>query len=75
MTTILLSQGDSYVQAQCFMGHSTQVTSVEFNPKNTSLLCSCDDGGKVLYWAIGQANPRRISKAVGPMFSQLQSAM
>lgn len=59
------SQGDSYVQAQCFMGHSTQVTSVEFNPKNTSLLCSCDDGGKVLYWAIGQANPRRISKATG----------
>ncbi|PUZ43250.1 hypothetical protein GQ55_9G647300 [Panicum hallii var. hallii] len=59
------SQGDCYVQAQCFTGHSTQVTSVEFNPKNTSLLCSCDDGGKVLYWAIGQANPRRISKATG----------
>ncbi|RLN18661.1 transcriptional corepressor LEUNIG-like [Panicum miliaceum] len=40
------SQGDCYVQAQCFTGHSTQVTSVEFNRKNTSLLCSCDDGGK-----------------------------
>ncbi|RLN40492.1 transcriptional corepressor LEUNIG-like [Panicum miliaceum] len=40
------SQGDCYFQAQCFTGHSTQVTSVEFHPNYTSLLCSCDDGGK-----------------------------
>ncbi|CAN6302621.1 unnamed protein product [Urochloa humidicola] len=59
------SQGDYCVQAQSFMGHNTQVSSVEFNPKHTSLLCSCDDGGKVLYWTIGQPNPRRISKATG----------
>nr|XP_034575523.1 transcriptional corepressor LEUNIG-like isoform X2 [Setaria viridis] len=60
------SQGDDYcVQAQSFTGHNTQVSSVDFNPKHTSLLCSCDDGGKVLYWKIGQPNPRRISKATG----------
>ncbi|KAF8780268.1 hypothetical protein HU200_001944 [Digitaria exilis] len=59
------SQGDYYAQTQSFMEHSTQVTSVEFNPKNTSLLCSCDDGGKVVYWTIGQLNPRRISKTTG----------
>ncbi|CAN6321802.1 unnamed protein product [Urochloa humidicola] len=59
------SQGDYCVQAQSLMGHNTQVSSVEFNPKHTSLLCSCDDGGKVLYWTVGQPNPRRISKATG----------
>ncbi|CAL4912144.1 unnamed protein product [Urochloa decumbens] len=58
-------QGDYCVETQSFTGHNTQVSSVEFNPKHTSLLCSCDDGGKVLYWTIGHPNPRRVSKATG----------
>ncbi|KAL6645302.1 hypothetical protein ACP70R_016910 [Stipagrostis hirtigluma subsp. patula] len=47
-----------------FVGHNSRVRSVDFHPNDPSLLCSCDDGGKVFFWTIGQPNPR-ISKATG----------
>ncbi|TVU48676.1 hypothetical protein EJB05_08321, partial [Eragrostis curvula] len=57
------SQGGHCIQT--FVGHSSLVRSVDFHPQaDTSLLCSCDDGGKVLYWKIGQPKPR-TSEAVG----------
>ncbi|KAL6847593.1 hypothetical protein ACP4OV_022619 [Aristida adscensionis] len=46
---------------QTFVGHSYRVKSIDFHPRNTSVLCSSDDGGKIFFWTIGQRNPR-ISK-------------
>ncbi|KAJ1701977.1 hypothetical protein LUZ63_001756 [Rhynchospora breviuscula] len=48
---------------QTFMGHSSQVTSLDFHPKRTELLCSCDDNGEIRFWLVGQNAPSsRVSR-------------
>ncbi|KAK3150232.1 hypothetical protein QOZ80_3AG0230570 [Eleusine coracana subsp. coracana] len=52
------SQDDHFIHT--FVGHSSLVRSVDFHPKaDSSLLCSCDDGGKVLFWKIGNDKPHK----------------
>ncbi|WVZ55100.1 hypothetical protein U9M48_005808 [Paspalum notatum var. saurae] len=57
-----ISQGDYCIQTM--VGHSTQVKSVDFHPRNPSVLCSCDDGGRIFFWRIGQFNPH-MSQVAG----------
>ncbi|KAG0447762.1 hypothetical protein HPP92_028155 [Vanilla planifolia] len=45
-----------------FTGHSSQVTSVDFHPKKTDLLCSCDGNGEIRYWNVNQYSSSRVSK-------------
>ncbi|KAJ4747042.1 Transcriptional corepressor leunig-like protein [Rhynchospora pubera] len=47
---------------QTFMGHSSQVTSLDFHPKRTELLCSSDDNGEIRFWLVGQNSPSRVSR-------------
>ncbi|KAK3148622.1 hypothetical protein QOZ80_3BG0297310 [Eleusine coracana subsp. coracana] len=57
------SQDDHFIHT--FVGHSSLVRSVDFHPKaDSSLLCSCDDGGKVLFWKIGNDKAHK-SEATG----------
>nr|CAB3448303.1 unnamed protein product [Digitaria exilis] len=37
-----------------FNGHGFQVTSLDFHPKKTDLLCSCDGNGEIRYWNVTQ---------------------
>jgi WD40 repeat protein len=37
-----------------FNGHSFQVTSLDFHPKKTDLLGSCDGNGEIRYWNVTQ---------------------
>ncbi|GJM97333.1 hypothetical protein PR202_ga14253 [Eleusine coracana subsp. coracana] len=39
---------------QTFHGHSSHVTSVDFHPRLTEYLCSCDDTGEIRFWTVGQ---------------------
>ncbi|KAJ6844106.1 transcriptional corepressor LEUNIG-like protein isoform X3 [Iris pallida] len=45
-----------------FTGHSSQVTSLDFHPKKTDLLCSCDDNGEIRVWNVGQPSGGLYSK-------------
>lgn len=45
-----------------FNGHSSQVTSVDFHPKKTEVLCSCDGNGEIRYWNVNQYSCSRVSK-------------
>lgn len=45
-----------------FTGHSSQVTSVDFHPKKTDVLCSCDGNGEIRYWNVTQFACSRLSK-------------
>ncbi|XP_020275817.1 transcriptional corepressor LEUNIG_HOMOLOG isoform X2 [Asparagus officinalis] len=47
---------------QTFSGHSSQVTSLDFHPKKTDLLCSCDGNGEIRFWNVSQYSSSRISK-------------
>lgn len=45
-----------------FSGHSTSVNSLDFNPSNGDMLCSCDDNSEIRYWSINHGSCKRISK-------------
>lgn len=47
---------------QIFLGHSSHVTSVDFHPKLTEILCSCDDNGEIRFWTVGQNAASRVSR-------------
>ena len=57
-----------------FTGHSGQVTSLDFHPKKTDLLCSCDGSGEIRYWNATQLTCLRAIK-VAYIPSTLQSFM
>ncbi|XP_020094032.1 transcriptional corepressor LEUNIG_HOMOLOG-like isoform X2 [Ananas comosus] len=59
-TVRLWNAADQSGSLQTFSGHSSQVTSVDFHPKMTQILCSCDDNGEIRLWTIGQNAPTRI---------------
>jgi len=48
-----------------------QVTSLDFHPKRTELLCSCDDNGEIRFWLVGQNAPSRVSRERLKTFSDL----
>ncbi|XP_010940733.1 transcriptional corepressor LEUNIG_HOMOLOG isoform X2 [Elaeis guineensis] len=45
-----------------FSGHNSQVTSLDFHPKKTDLLCSCDSNGEIRFWSVDQFSCSRVSK-------------
>ncbi|KAJ0970436.1 hypothetical protein J5N97_023313 [Dioscorea zingiberensis] len=45
-----------------YTGHSAEVTSLDFHPKKTDLLCSCDGNGEIRFWNVGQYSCSRVSK-------------
>ncbi|GJM87322.1 hypothetical protein PR202_ga03263 [Eleusine coracana subsp. coracana] len=45
-----------------FTGHGFQVTSLDFHPKKTDLLCSCDGNGEIRYWNVTQPTCLRAMK-------------
>ncbi|XP_072959288.1 transcriptional corepressor LEUNIG_HOMOLOG-like isoform X1 [Typha angustifolia] len=47
---------------QIFHGHNSQVTALDFHPKRTELLCSCDGNGEIRFWTVGQSAPSRITR-------------
>lgn len=47
---------------QTFSGHGIQVTSIDFHPKKTDLLCSCDANGEIRFWSVNQYSCTRVSK-------------
>lgn len=47
---------------QTFSGHGSQVTSIDFHPKKTDLLCSCDGNGEIRLWNVSQYSCSRVSK-------------
>ncbi|KAG8065239.1 hypothetical protein GUJ93_ZPchr0004g39726 [Zizania palustris] len=45
-----------------FTGHGFQITSLDFHPKKTELLCSCDSNGEIRYWNMTQLGCMRATK-------------
>jgi WD40 repeat protein len=45
-----------------FTGHNGHVTSLDFHPKKTDLLCSCDGNGEIRYWNVTQLACVRVIK-------------
>ncbi|KAJ3691529.1 hypothetical protein LUZ61_020693 [Rhynchospora tenuis] len=45
-----------------YSGHTSHVTSLDFHPKKSDLLCSCDGNGEIRYWSVSQLSCTRVSK-------------
>lgn len=45
-----------------FEGHNSHVTSLDFHPKKTDLLCSCDGNGEIRFWSVTNYSYSRVSK-------------
>nr|XP_009385699.1 PREDICTED: transcriptional corepressor LEUNIG_HOMOLOG [Musa acuminata subsp. malaccensis]XP_009385700.1 PREDICTED: transcriptional corepressor LEUNIG_HOMOLOG [Musa acuminata subsp. malaccensis]XP_009385701.1 PREDICTED: transcriptional corepressor LEUNIG_HOMOLOG [Musa acuminata subsp. malaccensis]XP_009385703.1 PREDICTED: transcriptional corepressor LEUNIG_HOMOLOG [Musa acuminata subsp. malaccensis]XP_009385704.1 PREDICTED: transcriptional corepressor LEUNIG_HOMOLOG [Musa acuminata subsp. mal len=45
-----------------FSGHNSQVTSLDFHPMKTDLMCSCDGNGEIRLWNVSQFSCSRVSK-------------
>ncbi|XP_074582236.1 transcriptional corepressor LEUNIG_HOMOLOG-like [Curcuma longa] len=45
-----------------FTGHSSQITSLDFHPKETDIFCSCDDNGEIRYWNTSQYSCTQVSE-------------
>lgn len=61
-TVRLWNAADPSYCLNTFTGHSSQVTSVDFHPKKTEVLCSCDRNGEIRYWNANQYSCSRVSK-------------
>ncbi|KAK8946680.1 Transcriptional corepressor LEUNIG [Platanthera zijinensis] len=61
-TVRLWNAADPSYCLNTFSGHSSQVTSVDFHPKKTEVLCSCDRNGEIRYWNANQYSCSRVSK-------------
>ena len=48
---------------RAYSGHNSHVLSLDFHPKKTDLLCSCDANNEIRYWNLSQYNCTRVSKA------------
>ncbi|KAI4964159.1 hypothetical protein ZWY2020_006961 [Hordeum vulgare] len=53
-TVKLWNIADPAFSQHTFTGHNYQVTSLDFHPKKTELLCSCDGNGEIRYWNVTQ---------------------
>ncbi|CAL4920247.1 unnamed protein product [Urochloa decumbens] len=59
-TVRLWNAADESGTLQTFHGHISHVTSVDFHPRLTEVLCSCDDNGEIRFWTVGQAASTHI---------------
>ena len=48
-----------------FAGHCSGITSLDFHPKKTDLLCSCDSNGEIRYWNVSQLSCMRAMNVCG----------
>lgn len=55
-TVRLWNAADESGALQTFLGHSSHVTSVDFHPRLTEVLCSSDDNGEIRFWTVGQTS-------------------
>ncbi|CAN6286084.1 unnamed protein product [Urochloa humidicola] len=62
-TVRLWNAADESGALQTFNGHLSHVTSVDFHPRLTEVLCSCDDNGEIRFWTVGQATSTHIFRA------------
>lgn len=61
-TVKLWNIADPAFSQHTFTGHNYQVTSLDFHPKKTELLCSCDGNGEIRYWNVTQHTCIRVIK-------------
>uniref|UniRef100_A0A0A9FAA3 Uncharacterized protein n=1 Tax=Arundo donax TaxID=35708 RepID=A0A0A9FAA3_ARUDO len=59
-TIRLWNAADESGALQTFHGHSSHVTSVDFHPRLTEVLCSCDDNGEIRFWTVGQSTSSHV---------------
>ncbi|KAG6532578.1 hypothetical protein ZIOFF_006427 [Zingiber officinale] len=55
-----------------FTGHSSQITSLDFHPKETDIFCSCDDNGEIRYWNASQYSCTQSFKGGGTVQVRFQ---
>ncbi|VAI62848.1 unnamed protein product [Triticum turgidum subsp. durum] len=63
-TVKLWNIADPAFSQHTFTGHNYSVTSLDFHPKKTELLCSCDGNGEIRYWNVTQHSCIRVIKVV-----------
>ncbi|WOL05759.1 transcriptional corepressor [Canna indica] len=61
-TVRLWNAAESIHCLNTFAGHSSQVASLDFHPKELDILCSCDDNGEIRYWSASQNMCKLVSK-------------
>ncbi|KAF7081288.1 hypothetical protein CFC21_085247 [Triticum aestivum] len=61
-TVKLWNIADPAFSQHTFTGHNYSVTSLDFHPKKTELLCSCDGNGEIRYWNVTQHSCIRVIK-------------
>ncbi|XP_047082985.1 transcriptional corepressor LEUNIG_HOMOLOG-like [Lolium rigidum] len=61
-TIKLWNAADPGYSQHTFTGHNGHVTSLDFHPKKTDLLCSCDGNGEIRYWNVTQLACVRVIK-------------
>lgn len=61
-TVRLWNAADPSYCLHTFGGHGSQVTSLDFHPKKTDVLCSCDGNGDIRFWNVNQYSCIRNSK-------------
>ncbi|PUZ35954.1 hypothetical protein GQ55_9G001500 [Panicum hallii var. hallii] len=59
-TVRLWNAADESGALQTFNGHSSHVTSLDFHPRLTEVLCSCDDNGEIRFWTVGQTTSSHV---------------
>ncbi|XP_052152403.1 transcriptional corepressor LEUNIG_HOMOLOG-like isoform X1 [Oryza glaberrima] len=61
-TIKLWNAADPGFSLHTFAGHCSGITSLDFHPKKTDLLCSCDSNGEIRYWNVSQLSCMRAMK-------------
>ncbi|CAN6460353.1 unnamed protein product [Victoria cruziana] len=61
-TVRLWDAADPSYCLHAFTGHGTAVMSLDFHPKKTDILCSCDGNGEIRLWSSIQFSCTRILK-------------
>lgn len=61
-TVRLWDAADPNYCMRTYSGHTSHVLSLDFHPKKTDLLCSCDANNEIRYWNLSQFNCTRVSK-------------
>ncbi|KAM6544696.1 hypothetical protein CsatB_025432 [Cannabis sativa] len=61
-TVRLWDAADPNYSMRTYSGHTSHVLSLDFHPKKTDLMCSCDANSEIRYWNLSQYSSTRVSK-------------
>ncbi|CAN6486237.1 unnamed protein product [Victoria cruziana] len=61
-TVRLWNANDPSYCLHVYTGHGSPVMSLDFHPKKTDILCSCDGNGEIRLWSSNQLACTRVSK-------------